>query len=259
MHYEIRSALKPGCQLTPRQRISSHFSETPVLGAHVLRRGVVAKLTPLEFKNLEKKIAVLLAHEVIEAFEVDGDARKPCVIHDFCVELHKPLHKEVSPEEIQQRLKEDAREFLDTLSRLPSEEQANVRFESGDKSVTVSYYGRSVTLPEPIFKELWDELSAQKTEIVAPAPDELPAQAENQAADPVEEPPAPPPEPEQAAAPEAPPEPPQEEPPAQPTPPEDPEVMCGACGERMRNSQFSAHQPRCPAVASAHKKRRKRG
>lgn len=76
MHFEIKSALQHGKQLTPRQRASG-FSEAPVVAGQILRRGTLVKMTP---EQLEKPVnrnvlTRLLQSESVLVELVDGEDR----------------------------------------------------------------------------------------------------------------------------------------------------------------------------------------
>lgn len=73
MHFEIRSAIKPGTQLTPAQRSSSFFSEVPVIAGKQIRRGAVLKFSAEQMDANRLQITRLLKGEAIIVTVVDDE------------------------------------------------------------------------------------------------------------------------------------------------------------------------------------------
>lgn len=90
MHYEVTSALKPGQQLTGKQRTSPYFTDSPRIGVHTIRRGQVLRLSEAQFQASKADIRKLLRGEAIELYVVNGEFRDR--ILDFDVPL--PAQKE---------------------------------------------------------------------------------------------------------------------------------------------------------------------
>lgn len=82
MHYEVTSALKPGQQLTARQRTSSYFTDAPRVGTHTIRRGQVLRLSSEQFKASKGDLKKLLLGHSIEIFQVDDSGKVPVALLD---------------------------------------------------------------------------------------------------------------------------------------------------------------------------------
>jgi hypothetical protein len=98
MHFEIKSAF--GKQLTPRQR-KSGFVEVPHVAGKVLRRGVVAKLSPEQCEVNHLALYKLLKSESIEIWAVDGERREQILNLPTVGEVHAMKAKyETAKEEL---------------------------------------------------------------------------------------------------------------------------------------------------------------
>jgi hypothetical protein len=74
MHFEIRSALQPGKQLTTRQR-KSGFSEAPTVAGSILRRGVTLLLQRDMLERNKLQISRLMESESILVTKVEEKKR----------------------------------------------------------------------------------------------------------------------------------------------------------------------------------------
>lgn len=144
-HYEVRSAIHPGKQLTPAQRTSSRFEEAPRIGSIVLRRGKILKLSEAEMYAQHAALKRHLMSGSIELVEVDDEAGTRAKIMQFGAppaSIEKAVQQAVEEGKVEARddemLKQEAEKAIEESGDPAVEPEAPVAEEPVQVSETVS-------------------------------------------------------------------------------------------------------------------------